>query len=180
MQNLFKYFILPIFLLFAVAAFTFWVLLPVWNSTQTALELKNGNAGNLLQRKQLTASLEKLISQYSERTADFNYFSKTIPTGQDIPGLLVSLEALASENGMIFSGVNFKPKDLKAPGVKILTMEIKTRGSYPAFQNYLRAMEKSLRLFDVVSVSFSGIAPGQAGSNANNLEFNLIVNTYYQ
>ena len=180
MQSLFKYFILPLLLFFAVVAFAFWVLLPAWNSAQAALELKKANAENLAQRKQLTASLEKLISQYGARTADFNYFSKAIPTGQDIPGLLVGLEALASENGMIFSGVNFKPKDLKSPGIKTLTMEIKAKGSYPAFQNYLRAMEKSLRLFDVVSVSFSGISPGQTGANANNLEFNLSVNTYYQ
>lgn len=180
MQNLFKYFIAPILLFIAAVAFAFWILLPIWNDAQAMLELKKGNAENLAQRKQLTASLGKLIGQYGERTADFNYFSKAIPAGQDIPGLLVSLEALASENGMIFSSVNFKPKDLKTPGVKILTVEIKTMGSYPAFQNYLKAMEKSLRLFDVVSVSFSGIAPGQTGASANNLEFNLLVNAYYQ
>ncbi|MDO8443470.1 MAG: type 4a pilus biogenesis protein PilO [Candidatus Azambacteria bacterium] len=180
MQNLFKYFVIPILLFFAVIAFVFWVLLPIWESAQYALELKKANADNLIQRKQLTASLEKLIGQYGERTADFNYFSKAIPTGQDIPSLLVNLEALASENSIVFSGVNFKPKDLNTPGVKILMMEIKVKGSYPAFQNYIRAMEKSLRLFDVVSVSFGGIAPGQTGANANNLEFNLIVNTYYQ
>jgi len=180
MQNLFKYFIIPILLFIAVSVFAFWVLLPIWENTQAMLELKKTNADNLAQRKQLTASLEKLISQYSERAADFSYFSKAVPTDQDIPGLLVNLESLASENGIIFSGVNFKPKDLKASGIKTLTMEIKIKGSYPAFQNYLGAMEKSLRLFDVTSVSFSGIAPGQTGVSASNVEFNLSVNTYYQ
>jgi len=180
MRNLFKYFIIPILLFIAVGVFAFWVLLPIWGNTQAALELKKANADNLTQRKQLTASLEKLISQYGERTADFNYFSKAVPMDQDIPGLLVSLESLASENGMVFSGVNFKPKDLKASGIKTLAMEIKIKGSYPAFRNYLGAMERSLRLFDVISVSFSGVAPGQTGANPNNLEFNLLVNTYYQ
>ena len=180
MQNLFKYFVFPILLFIAVGAFAFWILLPIWENTQAMLELKRANADNLTQRKQLTASLEKLINQYGERTADFNYFSKAVPTGQDIPGLLVSLESLASENGIVFSGVNFKQKDLKTPGIKTLTMEIKIKGSYAAFQGYLGAMEKSLRLFDVTGVSFSGVAPGQTGANANNLEFNLSINTYYQ
>jgi len=180
MQNLFKYFIIPILLIIAVVVFAFWILLPAWENNQSMIELKNANADNLMQRRQLAASLEKLINQYSERKADFNYFSRAVPTGQDIPGLLVNLEALASENGMVFSGVNFKPKDLKAPGMKILAMEIKIKGSYPAFQSYIRAMEKSLRLFDVVGASFSGIAPGQTGANADNLEFNLLVNTYFQ
>lgn len=180
MQNLFKYFIIPIILLVAVVMFALQVILPIWDNAQAALALKNGNAENLAQRKQLTASMEKLISQYSGRTADFNYFSKAVPVGQDIPGLLVSLEALASENDVVFSSVNFKPKDSNSPNVKVLGMDIKVKGSYPAFQNYISAMEKSLRLFDVASISFSGIAPGQTGTNPNSLDFTLSVNTYYQ
>ena len=180
MPNLFKYLILPLILFIAAAAIIFWVLLPLWHSTQAALELKKENANNLAQRKQLAANLERLIGQYNERVSDLTSFSKAIPVGQNIPELLINLEALASENGLIFSGVNFKPEDLKAPGIKTLIMEIKVKGSYPAFQNYLKGMEKSLRLFDVTSISFNGIAPGQVNVNLNNLEFNLSVNTYYQ
>jgi len=180
MPNLFKYLVFPLILFFAAAAVIFWVLLPLWYSTQAALELKKENENNLAQRKQLAANLERLIGQYNERTSDLVSFSKAIPVGQNIPELLINLEALASENGLIFSGVNFKPKDLKTPNVKTLIMEIKIKGSYPALQNYLKAMEKSLRLFDVTSISFNGIAPGQVNVNLNNLEFNLSVNTYYQ
>ena len=180
MPNLFKYLILPIILVVAAVAVTFWVLLPLWQSAQAALELKKENENNLAQREKLTANLEHLIGQYNERAGDLATFSKAIPVGRNIPELLINLEALASENGLIFSGVNFKPKDLKASGVKTLIMEIRVKGSYPAFQNYLKAVEKSLRLFDVTSVSFNGITPGQANVNPNNLEFNLLVNTYYQ
>jgi len=177
---IFKYLILPLILFAAAAAITFWILLPLWNSAQAALELKKENENNLVQRKQLAANLERLIKQYNKRAADFSSFSKAVPMGQNIPELLINLEALASENGLIFSSVNFRSKDLKAPGVKTLIMEIKVKGSYPAFQNYIKAMEKSLRLFDVTSISFNGIAPGQTNVNLNNLEFNLLVNTYYQ
>ena len=186
MPNLFKYFVLPLILFVAAAVITFWVLLPLWQSTQAALELKKENENNLAQREKLTANLEYLIGQYNERASDLTSFSKAIPVGQNVPELLISLEALASENGLIFSGVNFKPEDLrasensKAPSIKTLIMEIKVKGSYPAFQNYLKAVEKSLRLFDVTSVSFNGIAPGQTSIDLNNLEFNLSVNTYYQ
>ena len=180
MPNLFKYLVLPIILFIAAAAIIFWVLLPLWHSTQAALELKKENENNLAQREKLTANLERLIGQYSERASDLTSFSKAIPVGQNIPELLINLEALASENGLIFSGVNFKPKDLKAPGIKTLIMGIKVKGSYPAFQNYLKGMEKSLRLFDVTSISFNGVVPGQVNINLNNLEFNLSVNTYYQ
>lgn len=180
MPNLFKYLVLPLILFIAAVAIIFWILLPLWASTQAALELKKENENNLAQREKLTANLERLIGQYNERANDLASFSKAIPAGQNIPELLINLEALASENGLIFSGVSFKPKDFKASNVKTLIMEIKVKGSYSAFQNYLKAMEKSLRFFDVTSISFNGVAPGQANVNLNNLEFNLSVNTYYQ
>jgi len=180
MPNLFKYLVLPLILFIAAAAIIFWVLLPLWHSAQAALELKRENESNLAQRKQLAANLERLIGQYNERVSDLASFSKAIPKGQNIPELLINLEALALENGLVFSGANFKPKDFKASNIKTLIMEIKVKGSYPALQSYLKAMEKSLRLFDVINVSFSGNAPGQTNINLNNLEFNLSVNTYYQ
>lgn len=180
MPNLFKYIILPIILLIATAAAVFWILLPLWYDTQAALELKKANAENLAQREKLVANLEHLIGQYNERANELSSFSRAIPVGQNIPELLVNLEALASENGLIFSGVDFKPKDSTAPNVKTLAMDIKVKGSYLNFQNYLKAIEKSLRLFDVTTISFSGISPGQTNVNINNLDFNLSVNTYYQ
>jgi len=180
MSNLFKYLVLPFILFIAAVAIIFWVLLPLWHSAQAALELKKENENNLAQREKLTANLERLISQYNERMSDLAPFNNAIPVGRNMPELLINLEALASENGLIFLGVNFKPEDLKAPNIKTLIMEVKVKGSYPALQNYLKAVEKSLRLFDVTSVSFSGVAPGQGNANPNNLEFNLSINTYYQ
>jgi len=185
MSNLFKYIILPVIFFFISAAAVFWILLPLWQDSQAALELKKTNEDNLAQREKLAANLQNLISQYNERASDLSFFSKIIPVGQNTPELLINLEALASENGLIFSGVDFQSGNLgdqaqNQNNVKTLTMEIKIKGSYPALQNYLKAMEKSLRFFDVVSVSFNGLAPGQSNANPNNLEFNLLVNTYYQ
>lgn len=181
MSNVFKYLILPIILFIAVFVAAFWILWPLWNDTQAAISLKEANGINLAQRKKLSTNLEYLINQYNERATDLTFFSKAIPVGQNTPELLVSLEAIASESGLIFSGVNFKPKDLKnTSNIKSLGMEVKLKGSYVALQNYLKNMEKSLRIFDVVNISFNGVAPGQTAANPNSLDFNLLINTYYQ
>ena len=177
--NLFKYIILPFILFFTAFAIGFWVLWPLYGDIAAATLLRKQNQDNLTQRKKLTENLERLISQYNERERDIASLNKAIPNGQNIPELLVNLEALASENGLIFENVNFKPKDLKAPGIKTLTMDINVKGSYPDFLNYLKALEKSLRIFDVTSVSFSGISPGQANAKIGNTGFNLKINTYY-
>ena len=178
-QNLFKYLILPFILFFAALAIGFWILWPLYGDIKANLELKKQNQDNLAQRKKLTENLERLISQYNERSTDIASLDKAVPSGQNVPELLINFEAIASENGLIFEGVNFRPKDLKAKGIKTLVAEIKVKGSYPNFQNYLKALEKSLRIFDVTSVSFSGVGPGQIGARTDNLEFNLIINTYY-
>lgn len=180
MSNIFKYLILPIVLFVSSLALIFWILLPLYNDIAAAALVKKQNEDNLKDRVELSANLERLVNQYNERLTDIELFNKAIPEGQNIPELLVGLEDLASGSGLTFASVNFKTKDLKAPGFKTLIMEIKVKGSYPNFKNYLQNLEKSLRIFDVMSVSFSGIGLGQIGTNLNNLEFNLLVNTYYQ
>ncbi len=178
-SNLFKYLIIPFVLFFAALAIGFWFLWPLYGDIQSATQLKKQNQDNLTQRKKLTENLERLVGQYNERNSDIASLDKAIPSGQNVPELLVNLEAIASESGLILGNVNFKPKDLKAQGIKTLVAEIKVKGSYPAFLNYLKAVEKSLRIFDVVSVSFAGVSPGQIGAKIDTLEFNLTVNTYY-
>jgi Tfp pilus assembly protein PilO len=178
--SLLKYLIIPIVLFLASVLIIFWVLLPMYRDVQVALAVRQQNLDNLAQRKKLSANLAKLIGQYNEKAAEVATFEKAIPVGQNTPELLVNLEALASESGLIFSGVNFRQKDLKATGIKTLAMEVKLKGSYPALLNYLKAVEKSLRLFDTASASFIGIGPGQQGANPNQLEFNLTINTYFQ
>ena len=178
-HNLLKYFILPLILFSAAFVISFWILWPLYGDITAVMQLREQNQDNLMQRKKLTENLERLISQYNEREGDIASLNKAIPNSQNIPELLVNLEAIASESGLTFGNVNFKPKDLKAPGIKTLIVGIKVKGSYPDFLNYLKALEKSLRIFDVTNVSFAGVSPGQISARTDNLEFNLTINTYY-
>ncbi len=180
MSNLFKYILLPLILLAVAIYAVFWVILPLWGDTASARDLLAQNQDNLKQREELAANLARLISQYNERSVDLSSFGKAIPTGQSTAELLVNLEAIASANSMNFAGVDFKPYDLKNPKLKAVEMDIKLKGSYPNFQNYLKAMETSLRLFDVLSVSFNGIKPGETSVQQDKLDFNLTVIAYYQ
>lgn len=92
-----------------------------------------------------------------------------LPTAPEIPNLLVQLEALASENGMMFEDVTFTESELKNAtkkgskekesekkgGLKELTVDIKLSGRYEAFRNYLKALEQNIRIIDIVSIDFS-------------------------
>lgn len=180
MIKLFKYFIIPIILFFSIPALGFWVLWPLYGDIKVALELKKQNMGNLNDRLILSENLDRLVSKYNERLADIEAFSKVVPEGENIPELLVGLEDLASRSGLTFISVNFKTEDFKEEKFKTLIMELKVKGSYLAFRNYLQNLEHSLRIFDVTSISFSGVGPGQSNVNLDSLDFNLLVNTYYQ
>lgn len=178
--SLFKYFILPLILFFAALAIGYWVLMPLYGYIAAALELKTQNEASLAERQKLSTTLKRLMEQYNNQASGIGSFGRSIPVGQNTAELLINLEALASENGLMFSSVNFKSKESVVGGIKTLSMEIKLKGPYPALQNYIKAMEKSLRIFDVVSLSFVGVSPEQTGIKSDSLEFTLSVNTYYQ
>lgn len=180
--DILKYVVVPVILFFVTLLMVFWVLMPLYGYIETALDVKSQNEAILVQRKNLATNLNRLIKQYNDRSADNVSFAKAIPAGQNLPELLVNLEAMASENNMTFSGVDFKQKDFKKEGIKTLILNLRLKGSYLAFQNYLKAAEQSLRIFDVANVSFNGAGgSGQAGvKTSGDLDFNLTINTYFQ
>lgn len=70
------------------------------------------------------------------------------------------------------------PEVVAAEPYKILSVNLQLIGGYNSFKNYLRAVEKNLRLMDVVSFNFST----QAGQTTVQtiFSFRININVYYQ
>jgi len=110
-----------------------------------------------------------------------------LPSGEDEAGLLVQLEALSSQNGLILNSVNFSSSEVGAVSAasetaptspaKELKVELVLAGDFPEFRNFLQAAEKNLRLLDLVSASFS--SEQGTGEGAWRDEFNVDLKTYY-
>jgi len=115
-----------------------------------------------------------------------------LPQRQEIPELIVQLEALASENGLILESLDIKEKkratetnEKKAAvssqissQINILEISLALSGSYPAFKGFLEALEYNVRIMDVQKIEFS-FKKGQE-EGAAFLGFNLDLLVYYQ
>jgi Tfp pilus assembly protein PilO len=112
---------------------------------------------------------------------------EAMPASEDEASLLVQLEALSSQNGLILSSVGFSSEEnavsaagqtaAAASAAKEMKISLVLAGGFPEFRNFLQAAEKNLRLLDLVSANFS--SEQGTGEGAWRDEFNVDLKTYY-
>lgn len=139
----------------------------------------------------LLAKVGELTKLYQENGEVLEKTSYILPSNQDIPNLIVQLEALAFENGLVLEELTISvseermvgrvqetrsqeeeaPKDYETLGVNF-----KLIGDYLAFKNFLKAVEENIRLMDINSVNFSA----ESGEGLQIFNFDISLTTYYQ
>lgn len=154
---------------------------------------------DLENRNEYLKQLQELNDSYNSISASqINRLEQALPKENDVPGLLVQLEALAVSEGVFLRGVNFSDVPQETLGTRGTSRAARSRaaandqnqsdplslvqkvtvnldlvsagiGNYEQMKSFLTAIENNLRIFDVDSVSFD---PNQA-----NFSVNLV--TYY-
>jgi Tfp pilus assembly protein PilO len=102
--------------------------------------------------------------------------NKALPHDASIPELLVQLNAASQGTGVsltnvVFEGVGKTPAAGAAIQPINMTLTV-TAKDYAVLKNFLRALETSLRIFDVQTISVSGL-------DNDKVNFNLQVKSYY-
>lgn len=108
------------------------------------------------------AAADRLTKEVSRVTPEeFDKMSRIVPSGRDVPRLIVELESLASETGILLKDVGLGegreglakdlPKDVHAIDLVVTV----TGGDYATLKRFLEAIEKNIRLLDVQSFMFS-------------------------
>jgi Tfp pilus assembly protein PilO len=150
----------------------------VQNILSTKKEIKIQQ--DLLQEKSnFIETVTKLVEKYIGNEDVFKELDLILPDNQDVPGLIVQLEALANDNGVILNDVSFTEEDdeKKISDYKTIKINLKLNGSYEALKNFLITAENNIRLVDIDSISFGASANEK---NNTSFDFDLILNTYYQ
>lgn len=135
----------------------------------------------LLEDKQaVIAKTEQLKQDYETHKDELKRVNYALPSGKEIPNLIVQLEALVSENGLVLENLNFLEKEAKAGEApapyKSLEISLRAAGTYESLEGFLKALELNIRLMDVKLISFSSKQSETEGLFIFNI--NLIV--YYQ
>lgn len=150
--------------------------------------------------KSLEAERDKLTQQYN--SIDRNNLVKLermLPDSVDNIRLILEIEKLAIPYGMILKDVKYDTKTqeedttLALKNAKTATaeennkeygtweLEFSTQGSYFDFLNFVKDLEKNLRIVDISSVEFSsktgtGLAATQP---SNNYKYTFTIKTYW-
>ncbi len=161
-------------------------------------ELKSGGQFNLKSKQIELKTLERQLADLKALKQnladlagqDLSKLRFILPAERDLPGLLVQLEKIASENDFILLSVGLSSAsgparlDSARPakgavednyGLKKLNLSLALAGgNYPDLLRLLDAFEYNLRLMDVASINFT---PVQTSSSQSSYSLNLI--TYY-
>lgn len=174
--------LLPLVLVVAAGVIFYTLAQPVLQQigelrTEAArLELGLTNAREL---KRVRGALLKTSNDFSE--SDLDRLNKMLPDNVDNVRLIIDINNLARGSGMTIRNVKIKTEE-GATGQEVIaesgqkkgavTLSFAVSGSYANFEDFLSRLARSLRLVDVVAVSFSG-------NERNFYDYNVEIQTYW-
>mgnify|MGYP001616747107 CR=1 FL=1 len=171
---------------------------PEWRVFSSKWEGVKIAKDSLTETKALRERLAALSALYQnkEKAEELERIFFALPQKEDIPGLLVNLEALASKNGLVIKSVGFTEEAKKATAavvdsgggasevsavVKSLGVNLVLSGDYSSFANFLRSVETSLRLMDVEALSFQQARGNTLGDPLTEAsDFSVDLKVYYR
>ena len=172
----------PIIFLIIAGAIFFWYINPAYLALKVTLA-KEGELDSALTRSQeLQGVRDQLLSRYNTfAPPDLVRLQKLIPDHVDNVRLILDLDSMATRYGMRVQNVAIEGEKSRSnrgqigPGdtpYESLILSFTVSGSYETFRQYLADLERSLRLVDVVGVSFK--------SNENGIyDFTISIKTYW-
>lgn len=182
-------------LIIAITAFViagvvfFWYTKPAYDSSKV-LQEEIAQFDQALERaNELQALRQQLLSRFNAfNPADVERLSKLLPDHVDNVRLILDLDNLAARFGLaiqnvVVGGNQSSPTPVPAAIIAqgdrqydSLTLGFTTYGSYETFIQLIEALEQSLRIVDLVSLSIAS-APGPQGQLT--YRFDVTIRTYW-
>ncbi len=133
------------------------------------------------QRENVAESLRltrSIVDSYKTINAqDVDKLQSVLPTAADLPAMFIQVEALALSSGLRLNNVSFTTASATRRETGTATTGLKETPSgfrqlqatftvsgghgYASLKNFLSTMESSVRLFDVQSLSYNPLKPGE-------------------
>lgn len=145
----------------------------------------------LLDDQDFLATVKELTRAYENNKENIDKIDLILPTKEDIPNLMVQVESLVFEQGLILDKLEvnaptegtetINAEDVRVKGetsvakYETLTIVLGFTGDYSALKNFLKATEENMRLIDIDSVS---VFPESESMGI--FKFDLTLKTYYQ
>lgn len=166
-------------------AILFLLDLPAYNKASLLRSEIKRHKNLLEEKKELIIKVDQLKRVYESRKSEIENVYYSLPSAEDIPGLIVQFEALVSENGLILEELDFFEKKIKRGeeverrSYKILEVTLSATGKYQSFKSFLEALELNIRLMDIKIIQFSSEETEEI-LGTGFLTFDIRLEVYYQ
>lgn len=178
--------ILIVLIIFTTIALVFFLAIPKFN------EFKNLQTELGVRKAEFNAK----YSYYSEitkdhfiiqsRQEDIKKIDDALPEDPDFGQLIYWLQKKASESGIVVKNLYLSQGsgDKKQATVNDITLSFDLMGSYSSLANFLQVLERSSRIFEATSISFSSprqsesSEQGEPGQTQEAFNFSLSIKTH--
>lgn len=169
----------PVILLIVSGVAFFMFIDPTYSEIRELQSEQELFAEALDNSKELQTVRDELLSEYNSFSSnDLQRLEKMLPNSVDNVRLVRDLDGIAEEHGMTPRNVTVQISEQNTQAgpregtLGSVLVSFSVNGSYETFQNFLQDLEKSLRLMDIVDVSFTA-------SEQNLYEYNVSIRTYW-
>jgi len=151
--------------------------IPTFQSISALKKQIEINQKTLDEEKVFISKVETLIEKYDLNQETFKKLDFILPGDPDVPNLIVQLEALTKDNGMILNDMQISSVEgEKTVGYGTITISLKLSGDYQTFRNFLQAAENNIRLADIDSINLVN----KEDNGVFTFEYDVNLNTYYR
>ena len=179
---------LPVSFLIIAGVIFFWYINPTYAEVQTLLTKESQYDEALSKARELQDIRDQLLARYNTFSKEeLDRLQKLLPDHVDNVRLILDLDSMASRYGMRVRNVIIDTAGTTPAGAGIantqaigpsnqnyesVVITFSVSGSYDTFRQYLADLEKSLRLGDVIGVTFT---PNDTGI----YDFSVNLKTYW-
>jgi len=131
--------------------------------------------------KKYFSEIDEAKEKLKKFEQELSKIDSAIPADPYLPSLCNFLQIAASQNGLVLKKImpsltsSLKEEFVKegfSSEIKETGMNLTVAGDYPAFKNFLSNLEKTARMIEIESISFSG------SEKTATIDFNLRIKVY--
>jgi type IV pilus assembly protein PilO len=182
----------PIILIIAAGLIFYLFISPTYADVQTLKVERAKYNSALADAKALQTKLDSLRSKLNNFSPDdLNRLNHMLPNHVDNVRLILELDSIASRHNMAVNNVNVSgatdnnnqsnsnsnSKKNASKKVHTVKAEFHVKGNYDTLLAFLTDLEKSLRIVDINSVTFS--VPTAANTDTSVYDYSITISTYW-
>ncbi|MDP2741117.1 MAG: hypothetical protein Q8O66_00295 [bacterium] len=144
-------------ILFIILLLMFFLVVPEYN-TFKGLQIELGEKKAEFNAKyEYFSEITRVFDELKNYKNGLEKVNDALPSSPSFGRLAYFFQKKSKENGLIIKDLFLAKYSFDDPGgkVKEIVFSLNTSGSYSALKNFIFSLEKSARLFEITSISFS-------------------------